>query len=481
MIKAKVLSKEYFVGDTLFSGVDFVLSKNEKVGLVGPNGCGKTTLLKIIAGVEAPTAGNLLIENEKVGYLPQELDLPLDMLLGEFIETLLKTNEKYLVEKNLSLMGLTQLDEYEKIKLMSEGEKMKLKLAEILLQQPTCLILDEPTNHLDIDGILWFEDFVKNFRGNVLMISHDRSFLNNTVSKIFEIENKEFHVFSGNYDDYVEQKRKLIEKKGEEYVRFLKKKKQLEDLLLLAHKIGGGKRNAVQAAQTRYDREIEQSKVEKYEVKRIKDLSLEGSTHSSKLVVEGVDLVKKFGEKSILQEANFEIRGKEKVWLFGPNGTGKSTLVKMIMGEQGHDSGNLKIGNNLKIGYFAQTNDALNYDSTLFDFFMNESGLSYGQIYGTLEKFLFSKEASKKKIKSLSPGERARLKLALFTLKEYEFLILDEPTNHLDIAAKEVIEEALRNYDGTLLLVSHDRYFVSEVGVDKVFELRNGKLKSSFV
>src|SRR3989344_3722815 len=498
VIKVKDLAKEYFAGETLFQGVTFVLSKNEKVALTGPNGCGKTTLLKIIAGLEEKTGGSVLLESEKLGFLPQELDLPLEILAGEFLEKIiLKMGKKHLVDALLSRLGFSNFDEYTKIGSLSGGEQMKLKLLEVLADEPTSLLLDEPTNHLDIDGILWFEDFIKNFKGNVLMISHDRSFINNTVSRVFGLENKEFHVFEGNYDTFQEQKFQFLEKKKDEYTRFLKKKKKLEDLLALAHKIVGSKTGAVKAAKSRFKREIEENKVSRYEIKKMENLRIAGDTHSGKLIVKAEKLAKSFDGKPVISDVDFEIRGKEKIWLFGPNGAGKSTIVKLIYSNYllrndkspensaisllKADSGDLRVGERLKIGYFAQSNEPINLDLNVLDYFLQNSSLIYDKAYSHLKNFLFEREALNKKLKMLSPGERARLKLSVFACGEYDFLILDEPTNHLDISAKEAVESALREYQGALLLVSHDRYFVSEVDVGKVMELRDGGLKIRYL
>lgn len=479
VITAKNVTKTY--GDrTILDQIDFKIGGNRKIGLVGRNGCGKSTLFKVVTKLEELTDGAIETIGEVIGYIPQEFDFP-DELVGEYFEKQLESKwDFYKIDDLVSKIKFDNFDPYQKISTMSEGQKMKVKLIEMLLKDPTTLFIDEPTNHLDIEGIVWFENYIKHLPVNVVMISHDREFLNNTVDEIWEIENAKLLRFVGNYDNYKTEKLKLINKWNEEYILFLKKKAQLEKLLENVHKISDGKRRgrAVNAAKKRIDREVVQNKKEKYESKKMKTVNFETEISTGKLVIKFTNVTKAYVKnKNVFEDMNFEIRGKEKVWLFGPNGAGKSTIVKMIMGIEPCISGEVKIGNNVSVGYFSQTQALLDSDKNLLDEFCAKTGCFFGEAYGHLNKFLFNREEVRKRIWQLSPGERARFAFAIFAYENYDLLILDEPDNHLDIETKEVIEESLRNFNGTLLLVSHDRYFVESVGVDKILNLRAGELE----
>ncbi len=477
MILGKRVNKTYF-GEPVLHELEFKIGNNRKIGIVGKNGCGKTTLLKLIAEEETTTEGTIEIQGEVVGYIPQELEFQKG-LVGELLESNLEGHwEFYKAEMLVSQLNYENFDPYQEVKTLSEGQKMKLKLIETLLKEPTVLLIDEPTNHLDIEGIHWFEEYIKNLHKTVVMISHDRTFLNNTVDEIWEIEKSGILKFVGDYDYYKGEKLRLIDKWDQEYVLFLKHKAKLERLLDNARKIKGDKRGrAVRAAKKRIDREVVQNSKEKYATKVIKSVEFDTDTRSSKLMVRFDNVTKNYGAKNVFTDLTFEVRGKEKVWLFGPNGGGKSTLVKLIMGEEQPTSGNITIGENMRIGYFAQKQTHLDYDKSLLDHFLEKTNCGYDKAFGMLGKFLFDKDAIKKRVRNLSPGERARFAFAIFATEDYDMLILDEPTNHLDIDTKEVIEKSLSNYEGTLLLVSHDRYFVESVGVEKLLNLREGTLE----
>lgn len=465
-----------FSSDALFENIDFKVGNNRKVAMVGKNGCGKSTLLKIILGEITPDSGSTQIEGESIGYIPQELSFP-DMLVGEYIEGFLDNPwDFYKIEKLLNHMNFSNFDEYQEISTLSEGQKMKLQLLITLLGEPTALLIDEPTNHLDIEGILWFEEYIKDLDKTVLMISHDREFLNNTVDEIWEIDNKKLLVFVGNYDNYKEEKLKLINKWNEEYVRFMRNKAQLEKLLVRARTMNISRKGGTGQVKSRIKREIEDNKKEKYIDKKMHNLNFETGITHSKLMVRFDEVSKNYGSTKVFEDLSFEVRGGEKVWLFGANGEGKTTIVKLIIGEEQHSSGEIKIGENIKIGYFAQKQTHLDYDKVLLPYFIEETGCYYGDAFGQLRKFMFEKDDLKKRIGSLSPGQRARFAFALFAYKNYDMLVLDEPDNHLDLDTKEVLEEALSEYRGTLLLISHDRYFVERAGIEKVLNLSEGKI-----
>lgn len=477
MITGKNVTKT-FHAEPILEDIDFKIGNTKKIGIVGRNGCGKTTLFKLISGIEELTYGHIDMYDEVVGYVPQEFTFP-KILVGEYLEKLLDQSwEFYKFEILAKELEFHNFDIYQNISTLSEGQKMKLKLMEVLLKDSTTILIDEPTNHLDIEGILWFEKYIKRLNKTVVMISHDREFLNNTVDEIWEIENKKILMFVGNYDNYKKEKLRLIDKWNEDYVRFLRKKEQLETLLENVRKISGGKQRgrAVRAAKKRIEREVENNKKEKYVEKRMQTVEFETDIRESKLILRFENVSKSYDKKSVFENLDFEIRGKEKVWLFGPNGAGKTTLVKLVMQEEKQDNGEIVIGNNLKIGYFAQKQTHLDYEETVYEYFIQITKCSSGQAFGLLKRFLFEKDSLKKKIRSLSPGERARFAFALFAQQDYDVLILDEPTNHLDIETKEVIEKSLSEYAGTLLLVSHDRYFVESIGIDKILNLKDKSL-----
>ena len=326
---------------------------------------------------------------------------------------------------------------------------------------------------------MWFEEYIKHLDITVMMISHDRSFLNHTVDEIWEIDKQQIFRFVGDYDNYKEEKLKLIDKWDQEYILFLKKKAQLETLLENVRKIKGGKKRgkAVEAAKKRIKREVEGNKKEKYTTKKVKNIEFDTKVPESKLMIRFGNISKSYGKREVFNNLNFELRGKEKIWLYGPNGAGKSTIVKIIMGIEQPSSGNLKLGENIRVGYFSQVQTNLTSENILLEEFIEKTGIYFGEAFGYLNKFLFDKKSVQKRVWQLSPGEKARFAFAIFACKDYDLLVLDEPDNHLDIETKEVIEKSLNEFKGTLLLISHDRYFVEMIGVDKVLNLSDGEIK----
>ena len=477
MIVGSEVTKTY-TGAPLLEKIDFKIGNGQKVGVVGKNGCGKTTLFNLIDGKIEADEGNIQIQQETIVYLPQEFVFP-DELTGEYLEKKLDhTWETYKIEALVNRLKFENYNPYQKIETLSEGQRMKLKMIELLLEEPTTFLIDEPTNHLDIEGIMWFENYIKHLDINVIMISHDREFLNNCVDEIWEIENASLIRFVGNYDYYKKEKLKLINKWDREYKLFLKRKAELEKLLENTRKIKDGKARgrAVEAAKKRIKREIENNSKEKYSEKTISKVKFYTDITHSKLMVSFEDVVKKYGDNTVFKKLSFDIRGGEKVWLFGPNGSGKTTIVRLITGKETSTSGNIKIGTNIRVGYFAQKQTHLNSNKNLVEQFIEETKCPYEKSFGHLKKFLFDKDMLRQRVGNLSPGQRARFAFAIFAYNDYDLLILDEPTNHLDIETKEVIEKSLANYKGTLLLVSHDRYFVGNVEITKILNLKEGRL-----
>lgn len=480
MITGKNLTKK-FDDRTLFTNISFKLSGNKKIGLVGRNGCGKSTLFKMIVGDEDITSGGISKIGEKIGYIPQEFDFP-DELVGIYLEGKLDNNwEYYRVEKLAKQLQFTNFDPYQELNTLSEGQKMKIKVMELMLQGSTTLLIDEPTNHLDIEGIEWFEKYVKTLQIPILMISHDRQFLNNVVNEIWEIEREGLIRYVGDYDNYKEEKLKLIEKWNDEYKAQEKKRAQLERLLENVRKIGGGHKRsrAVSSAKTRIAR-LDKEKKGKYEKKVMRNVKMLTEVHRTKLMLRLSDISKSYGKTKVFEDLNIELRGGDKIWLFGPNGAGKTTLVKIVMGFEELDSGEVKLGENIKIGYFSQIQQKVSSRKNIREEFIARTNCFYGSAGAYLSKFLFSeKDISEKSVSRLSPGERARFEFAIFSFKDYDLLILDEPDNHLDIETKEVLEESLREYKGTILLVSHDRYFVGNSGITSVLNLKDGEFRNS--
>jgi ATP-binding cassette, subfamily F, member 3 len=480
MIKTNNLSKSY-TGTPVFKDINFIISKNEVIALVGENGVGKTTLLRILAGDLGDYEGNLNIENEIIGYMPQVVTFNENMLVGEFLEQVGPIYERYKIDSALHTLGFENLDEYQKASTLSGGEKTKLYLASLMVKDPTILLLDEPTNNLDTDGIIAIQNFFNRFRGKVIVVSHDRAFLNAVASRIFELENGIFKEFVGNYSSYFMQKEANQEIQHKAYINWLKKKQQLEDLIVSARRVaaakGGG--GAVGAAKKRYEREVVKREVSNpFEAKKTVKLGLEGSTHSGKFILGVNHLHKKIGEHEILSDVDFDIFGNQCVWLYGKNGTGKTTIMKEIYDQmkQPAEKGSVKIGTGLNIGYYAQTQDILDPNRTLQEELRRLTNIDWVSAITMLGRLGFNKVEWDRNVSGFSFGQKARLIFGAFSLGKYNFLILDEPTNHLDIKTREIIEEALTDYKGAMLLVTHDRYFVERLGVNRILTLQNGTI-----
>lgn len=486
MITIKNLTKN-ILGETLFEEVSFVLHKGDKVGLVGPNGCGKSTLLKIILGEVEADGGDVRLENERVGYLSQDLFFKSD----ETMESFLSASENPKAKSVLEKIGLGDIPHNIAVKKLSGGQKTRLSLARILLDRPSVLLLDEPTNHLDLKGLEWLENFIRDFRGGVLIVSHDRRLLDNSVNKILEIDsvNHKFAEYVGGYTEYAMEKEKKLARWENEYQRQQKEKRRMELWLALKRQEAHlhpdpAKGRLIRAMEKRLRREIYDNEIPSPKnQKKINCLELKGETVSAKLIVRAKDIVKSFPGKQLLRGVSFELRGREHVLLAGDNGSGKTTLLKILTGDLQPDSGEFKLGENVHFGYFAQEHEILNPDKTVMDEFLSTDRLLHSSKNprSVLGAFLFSGQSVFKKISNLSLGERVRLIFAKLTNQENELLILDEPTNHLDIQSREIIEDALLGYKGAILVVSHDRYFLDKIFINRTLTIQNGIIKENLV
>jgi len=511
-----------FGGTNLFNDVTFIVNPRDRIGLVGKNGAGKSTLLKIFAGLQEASSGTVTIPQDiDVGYLPQQMihqsgrtvmeetrkafDRVLSLLYEieqiqtEIAERTDYESEAYLdllhrltdltehyemlggatvdadVEKTLTGLGFSATDINRQTYELSGGWRMRIELAKILLRRPNVLLLDEPTNHLDIESIQWLENYLKEFSGAVVLVSHDRAFLDNITQRTVEISLGKIYDYKASYTPYLELRREFRE---QQLAAWRNQQKMIQDTEEFIERFRYKATKAVQV-QSRI-KQLE--KVERIEVDE-EDLSaihvkFPPAPRSGTVVVETEGLVKRYGDKTILDDVDFKIHRGEKVAFAGRNGEGKSTLSKVIMGEVSHEAGTVKIGHNVKIGYYAQNQDEImNENMTVFQ---TIDYVAVGDIRtkmrDMLGAFLFRGDDIDKKVKVLSGGERSRLAMVKLLLEPYNLLLLDEPTNHLDIRSKDILKQALIKYDGTLIIVSHDRDFLDGL-VEKVYEFRDRHIK----
>lgn len=521
MISINNLSVQ-FTGTNLFDNVTFNINDRDRIGLVGKNGAGKSTLLKIIAGIQQPETGTIVVaKDQTVGYLPQEMipnssktiiaealtafeqiDYLEDELQRLAIEIANRTDyesKEYelllnkhhdISERILLLGGNNRREQTEKVLLglgflhsdfdrsiteFSSGWQMRVELAKILLKHPDFILLDEPTNHLDIESIQWLENFLSSYVGAVILVSHDRTFLDNITKRTIEITAGKIYDYKASYSDYVI----LMEERRSSQMSALNN--QQKEIAQIQSFIERFRYKATKAKQV-------QSRVkmlEKMDKISIDEVSTESihfqfppAPHSGKVVVEAEHLCKAYGDKEILNDLNFLLPKGSKTAFVGRNGEGKSTLAKIIIGEIGDYSGIFKLGHQVTIGYFAQNQAALlDGEKTVFDTIDQIAvGDIRPKIRNILGSFLFDEDDIEKKVKVLSGGEKARLALAKLLLTPCNLLVLDEPTNHLDMNSKDILKNALLQYTGTLIVVSHDRDFLQGL-TDSLFEFRNKSIK----
>ncbi|WP_418223180.1 ribosomal protection-like ABC-F family protein [Clostridium isatidis] len=516
--------QKYYGANMILEDITFDVQSSEKVGIVGGNGCGKSSLLKIIMGIEEYEKGNLSIrKGASLAYLEQIPNYPenfkvLDVLNTAFEELDKTYKELEILEKELSEVGEGDMDKlldkyakkqalyeslggYEKeeklnkvctgLKIndnfkeklfsqLSGGEKTTIILAKILLQNPDILLLDEPSNHLDLDTMEWLEAYLKEYKGIVIIVSHDRYFLDNVVTKIIEIEDKKSKTYSGNYSAYVKEKERLLQLQMEEYLNQQKKIKSMEKSIAQLRDWGArgdnGKFFRRAASMEKFLNKMEKLDKPRLEKNKI-NISIKNAERSGNEVIIVKDLCKRYDDKVLLDKAQMLIRNGEAVALIGANGSGKSTMIKILLGLEKADSGIAALGSSIKLGYLPQNIIFNNENTTILESFRENIVITEGKAREYLAKYMFFGEDVFKKVGSLSGGERSRLKLAMLMYEDLNLLILDEPTNHLDIDSREELESFLKDFEGTLLFVSHDRYFINNLA-SRVVELDRGSLIS---
>ncbi len=475
-----------FSSKPVLDDITFLINRKERIALVGKNGAGKTTLLRLIAGEYQPTAGRIAREADMtIGYLPQVMLFQDDRTLKEEVMTVKDEGlrvtgygdeARFIAEMDRTVIGLgfERKDFDRPCSEFSGGWRMRIELAKILLRHPDLLLLDEPTNHLDIESIQWLEDFLKTSPSAVLMVSHDRAFIDNVCGRTIEITLGRIYDYNVNYSHFVE----LRKERHEQQVRaYQNQQKMIADTEEFIERFRYKATKAVQVqSRIKQLEKLDRLEVDLEDTSRL-NLRFPPAPRSGDYPIIVEDLRKDFGEHTIFHDVTFTIKRGEKVAFVGKNGEGKTTLVKCIMGQLDY-LGNLKIGHNVKIGYFAQNQAALlDENLTVFETIDYVAvGDIRTKIRDILGAFMFGGEASDKKVKVLSGGERSRLAMIRLLLEPCNLLILDEPTNHLDMQSKDVLKAALQDFNGTLICVSHDRDFLNGL-VSKVYEFGGGHVK----
>ncbi len=507
------ISKSFGEHEVL-KNVGFIIEEGEKAAIVGNNGSGKTTLMQIICGLQTPDSGNVQISKDKrFGYLSQDLpggDVTIyDELLSVFsqviatenrireIETEMKgkdgddlqdlmskysrltesfeANKGYEYRSRIKgvIKGLGFLDEDSSrlLSTLSGGEKTRVGLAKLLLQEPNLLLLDEPTNHLDIESVQWLEGFLNNYSGSVVIISHDRYFLDRLVTKVIEIENTKANVYLGNYKAYAQKKEQEREVALRHFLNQQREIARQENIIKQLRSYNREK--TVKRAESREKALEKIERLDKPQETKKMHIEIVPKKESGKDVLAVNEISKGFNGDNLLDNISFNISKGEKVAIIGPNGVGKTTLLKIILEQLEPDKGTVALGRNVFVGYYDQQHQQTDPDKTIFDDLRDSNpDLTNLELRNVLAAFMFTGDDIEKQIGTLSGGERGRVSLAKLMLSNANFLILDEPTNHLDMQSKEILEEAVRNYTGTLLYVSHDRYFINNTA-EKILEIRN--------
>ncbi len=513
--------KMSFLDEVLFEDVSFQIREHEHVALVGPNGCGKSTLLKIITSELSPTEGSVFFGKDvSYGYLAQYQDVSSKESIYEHV---LHANQKVLdyeanllqMEKSLENLSGADLDQTlndyhkkmhafdlmggntyrsevvgvlkglgfteeefdKKLHELSGGQKTRVNLARLLVQKPDFLILDEPINHLDLQSIEWLEGFLQNYKGAILLVAHDRFFLDHIVDTVIDLSFCTAKSYKGNYTAFSKQKREFLLTRQREYEN---QQREIAHQQAVIDKLKSYNREkSIKRAESREKKLDKMELVEKItEPNTSMKIHLEPDSVSGKDVLFMSHLKKAFGEQVLFEDLSLEIHRGEHVALIGDNGTGKTTILKILNEIYTADAGEVKLGSGVTMSYYDQEQQELNEENTLFDELQNAySDLNNTKIRNVLAAFLFTKDDAFKRISALSGGERGRISLAKLMLSGANFLVLDEPTNHLDMDSKDILENAINSYSGTVLYVSHDRYFINQTAT-RILELRDGKLYS---
>lgn len=526
-IELNKIKKNYGLKNIL-DGFSLELKTGERVALIGQNGSGKSTILKIIAKQESVDSGTINIRNgAKIGILNQiyeneKEDISVEKFLYKSFEEILKVekklnkletqmstevnadklekiiNEYGRMQERFSLMGGYEIQErFNKIcsrfyinkellkqsyNLLSGGEKTRVNLAKLLLTQPEILLLDEPTNHLDIHSLEFLEELILKYKGTVLIVSHDRYFLDKVINKTVLLENGKENIYYGNYSYFLKEDERRTLAQFENYKNQQKQIEKMKESILTLRKFGDLAGNEMFFKRAK---NIEK-RLEKMEIidrvdlnKKSLDLKFNIKKRSGNDVLKLENVEKKFDQKVIFKDANLTLNYGEKAALIGKNGSGKSTLIKMILGQDTNFQGELKLGTSIKIGYISQNIIFEDNEKTVLDYFLEGNNLSETEARSKLAKYGFRQENAFKRIGKLSGGEKVRIILMKLIQKDINFLILDEPTNHIDIDTREILEEALKEYKGTVLFVSHDRFFINAIA-NRVLNIENYKIKSCY-
>ncbi|MFO3667605.1 ribosomal protection-like ABC-F family protein [Anaerococcus kampingiae] len=522
VISVSNLAKEY-PGKEIFSGLSFNLEKGDKAGLVGINGAGKSTLFNILTGNLRADEGKIFIPQEvKVGYLEQILSIDSHMTIYEYClaifddmirleeeirelekkmsqekddEKLAQIMDEYTkksdlfhqkngyaikseLEGTLTAMGFDREDFDKEISVLSGGQKARVELAGLLLEKPDLLLLDEPTNHLDIKAINFLETFIKNYQGTVIIISHDRYFLDATVNKMMVLEYGRLTSYNGNYTSFMTQRKKDRDVYLHQYKSQQKEIERQEEIIDRLKNLGGSKRKrGISQSRSRQKLLDKMEKMEKpIELQDTMSLKFSPRIQSGMDVLKVDKLAKSFDYREIFKNISFDIYRNERAAIIGDNGVGKTTLFKIILKEEMPDAGNVKLGQSVNIGYFDQEQKSLNLENTIFDEIREAyPRLTNFEIRSYLAKFMFYDDDVFREISELSGGERARISLLKLMISDCNFILMDEPTNHLDIDSKEILEDAILDFEGTLLIISHDRYFLNKIA-SKILDMKNDQI-----
>jgi len=514
--------KKYFGADLIFENISLDIKKGEKIGVVGKNGVGKTTLMKILVNEEYADDGEIYIRSgSRVGYLEQipdyhdsiigmdilylaftdlykikdkmkELEDKLKDTLDDNHDRILKAYGKmeekyelrggYRIDEKLSKviggLGIEKLVE-RRFNTLSGGEKTKIILGKVLLEEPDILLLDEPTNHLDMSSVEWLQSYLMDYKGAVMLISHDRYFLDSISEKIIEITPNEAQIYYGNYSYYVVEKERRFLEIYKHYKNQQRKINAMEEQIK-RYRIWGKSRDSDKMYKRAKELEKRLEKMDKMEKPKLNSrkirLNANGISRSGFKVVTLKDITKSY-DKTLFEKINLEVYYSDSIGLIGDNGTGKTTLLKIIEGNESCDQGEIKIGSRVKIGYLKQEEEFQNTSMDLVEYYHRELDITLSEARKQLAKVLFTGDDVFKTLEVLSGGEKTRLKLGILLYRKVNLLILDEPTNHLDIDSREILEETLTEFEGTILFVSHDRYFINKLA-DRIVEIENKKIKT---